>query len=152
MTNKRLISNTSTIIYQPLDQIWTTISDFHDLSWCPNVISKCVALGETPGNTPGAKRIVDDVFSERLRSYNSDVHLMRYVIEQGPPPLASVEDLSVHIEMQLKALTEHATEVIIFVNASATQGETVPFCMNICIQMIDDLRNTLQDQKQDQNQ
>lgn len=141
MPSKRLISNTSTTIYQPIEKVWDTISNFHDLSWCPNVVSNCVPMGEVSGNTTGAKRVVNDAFHERLRAHTSSTHMIGYIIENGPPPISSND---VHIQISLSQMTDDVTHVALNVSSSAENSDSNNFCTTTCISMFDDLRKTLQ--------
>ena len=73
------------------DKVWARIRDFHDLSWAPNVISKCSAVGNNGGNQVGAKRILNDAFHETMTGLDESSRTMRYTIDDGPSPIASNE-------------------------------------------------------------
>ena len=54
----------STVIASPADKVWHAIRNFHDMSWAPNVITKCAPVGDVKGDQIGAKRILNDAFHE----------------------------------------------------------------------------------------
>jgi hypothetical protein len=41
----------SIVVDAPSDTVWEKVRDFHDMSWAPNVVTRCVAEG-----TPRARR------------------------------------------------------------------------------------------------
>lgn len=50
----------SIIVNAPVEKVWDTMKNFHDMSWAPNVITKCDAVGDTDGASAGAKRKLND--------------------------------------------------------------------------------------------
>ena len=70
------------------DQVWETIKNFHDMSWATDVITKLEKVGENDGSTPGAKRILNDVFHETLLSIDEEGRVFTYAIADGPGPVS----------------------------------------------------------------
>jgi len=62
----------SITVNQSIDRVWNTINNFHDMSWCPNVITSCVPGGDASGDEVGAKRVLNDAFHETLIEANAD--------------------------------------------------------------------------------
>ncbi|NND96967.1 MAG: SRPBCC family protein [Pirellulaceae bacterium] len=79
----------STVVNAPIDQVWIAVQNFHDMSWGEGVITSCEAVGDTPGNKVGAKRILNSSFHETLRSIDHDACELTYSIDDGPEPVSS---------------------------------------------------------------
>lgn len=58
----------SAVVNAPAEKVWETIKNFHDLSWCKNVVQKVAVVGSKKGNEIGAKRVLNDAFHETLLS------------------------------------------------------------------------------------
>jgi hypothetical protein len=71
-----------------IGQAWDTIKDFHDMSWASDVITKVEKVGDAGGSTPGAKRILNDVFHETLLSIDEEQSIFTYSIDDGPGPVS----------------------------------------------------------------
>jgi len=78
----------STVIDAPVEKVWETIKDFHQLSWGDKVVSKVDIVGDVPGTKAGAKRILNDAFHETLLSVDSKNFSFRYSIDDGPGPVS----------------------------------------------------------------
>ena len=72
----------------PIEKVWSTISDFHDLSWAPGVITSLEKIGDKKGNELGAKRFLNEAFHETLTALDSDNFTFSYSIDDGPGPVA----------------------------------------------------------------
>lgn len=77
----------STYIAAPIDEVWARIRDYRDMSWAAGVVVSNENIGDPPGNQIGARRLLNGVFQETLVGQDEDQYLIRYSIEQGPPPL-----------------------------------------------------------------
>lgn len=137
MSGKRITSNSSIPINHSIEKVWNTISDFHDLSWCPNIISDCIPVGEAPGTKAGAAmRITNGAVHELLRQYNSDVHVIGYFIQDGPP-----EIIDRHVQIKLTPISEGATNVALnVVTPSSENMDASTACMDKCIEMFANFR------------
>ena len=80
--------NTVRIAANP-DRVWSTMRDFHDMSWCPNVITGVSVVGSKAGDEPGAGRILNGAFHETLRTLDDEQMTFTYSIDDGPGPVAS---------------------------------------------------------------
>ncbi len=76
-------------IESPINTVWNTINDFHDMSWAPDVITSVAKVGDKNGKEVGAKRILNDVFHETLIEIDADAHTFKYSIDNGPGPVSS---------------------------------------------------------------
>jgi uncharacterized membrane protein len=45
----------SIVVDAPADQVWNIIKDFHDMSWCKNVVKKLTIVGDKSSDEIGAK-------------------------------------------------------------------------------------------------
>jgi len=78
----------SIVVDAPIDTVWEKVRDFHDMSWAPNVVTRCVAEGDTSGTQVGARRLLNDVFHETLIELDEDAYRIRYTIDEGPSPIS----------------------------------------------------------------
>jgi len=78
----------STVVDAPIEKVWDTIKDFHQLSWGDKVVSKVDIVGDVPGTEAGAKRILNGAFHETLLSVDSKNYSFRYSIDDGPGPVS----------------------------------------------------------------
>ncbi len=78
----------STVVDVPREKVWDTIKDFHDLSWADPVITKLDVIGDKGGSEIGAKRFLNDAFTETLVSVNADEFTFTYSIDDAPEPLS----------------------------------------------------------------
>lgn len=60
----------SIIVDAPIDKIWKTLKDFHDMSWASGVIHFCEPVGPKAGTEVGAKRVLNKTFHETLLECN----------------------------------------------------------------------------------
>lgn len=75
-------------INAPVAAVWDKISNFHDMSWAPGVITSVEKVGDKNANEVGAKRILNDMFHETLTEVNPSNHSFSYSIDDGPGPVA----------------------------------------------------------------
>jgi hypothetical protein len=74
----------SITIPAPASEFWATLRNFHDMSGAESVITSCVAVGDTPADQVGAKRVLNDAFHEKLRSIDDAARRLTYTIDDGP--------------------------------------------------------------------
>ncbi|MDH3892321.1 MAG: SRPBCC family protein [candidate division Zixibacteria bacterium] len=84
-------TNQSITIQAPVAKVWEAISDFHDASWAPNVITELKPVGDKPGDQVGSKRVLNGVFHETLLTLDNDQYSFSYAITDGPSPLSQDE-------------------------------------------------------------
>jgi len=75
------------VVKAPLDQVWKTIRNFHDLSWAKGVVEDVQVVGDKAADEVGAKRILNGVFHETLLDLSDSDYSFQYEITEGPGPL-----------------------------------------------------------------
>jgi len=75
-------------VAQPIEKVWEVISDFHDLSWAPGVITSVAKVGDKAATEVGAGRVLNDAFHETLQSIDAAKYSFTYSIDDGPGPVA----------------------------------------------------------------
>ncbi len=133
----------SIVVNQPIQTVWEAISNFHDMSWTPNVITKLEPVGDKPGTEAGAKRVLNDAFQETLMEVNAADHKIRYSIDDGPPPVSRDEVSNYVGEIQLTAEGDGSTLVEWSSSWQSDGGDAVEFCHGIYVALLDDLANSL---------
>jgi len=73
----------------PVERVWAALRDFHDLSWAPNVITQVDKIGDKDASEPGASRQLNGAIRETLLEIDDTDRVLRYRIDDGPPPLAA---------------------------------------------------------------
>ena len=74
----------SIIIDASPEEVWSAISNFHDMNWAPEVISSLTIVGEASGSEIGAGRILNGLFHETLKRIDHERHEFSYSIDDGP--------------------------------------------------------------------
>jgi hypothetical protein len=131
-------------INAPVEKVWETIKDFHDLSWAPNVVTKCEAVGDKSGSEIGAKRILNDAFHETLIELENATHTMRYSIDNGPSPVSS-EDVKGYVgHVHLLPITKDNTTFAMWSSSWDSDSEdAVEFCHTIYVALLDEMANSI---------
>ncbi len=134
----------SNLINAPVDKVWAAISNFHDMSWAPNVVSSCESVGDTPGTEVGAKRILNGAFHETLMEVDATGHLMKYSIDDGPAPISPSEVSNYIGEIKLTPVTMQDSTLIEWSSSwDSNEEEAVSFCHNIYVAIMGDLAETM---------
>jgi len=130
-------------IATPISQVWDTISDFHDLSWAPNVVTSVAKIGYKNGNEIGARRILNDVFYETLTALDSQNFTFSYSIDDGPGPVAS-DAVSDYIGT-VKLTASGRSCLVEWSSAfqSQNENEVSDFCNPIYMALLNSLKETL---------
>src|SRR6056297_2058063 len=81
----------SIVVPAPASAVWQTLRDFHDLSWAPDVVESCEAVGDHASTQPGAQRVLNDAFHETLHAVNDVDRVLKYSIDDGPSPVSKDE-------------------------------------------------------------
>jgi hypothetical protein len=79
------------VINAPINDVWNKFSDFHDLSFAPDVITDLEKVGSIDGHNSGAKRILNHTFHETLIEADSNMHMLKYSIDDDPSPISKDE-------------------------------------------------------------
>jgi len=127
----------------PVNQAWNTISDFHDLSWAPDVVTSVTKIGDKNGNEIGARRILNGVFHETLTELDSRNFTFSYSIDDGPGPVASdaVKDYIGTVK-----LTESGSGCLVEWSSafqSQNDNEVEGFCNPIYMALLNSLKETM---------
>ena len=129
----------------PIEKVWARIKDFHDFSYAPNVITKCVPEGDKSGSEVGAKRILNDAFHETLIELNDAEHTIRYSIDNGPSPLSSNDISNYRGQVHLLPITKDNTTFIEWSSSwESDSDDAVEFCHGIYIALLDDMAKSIE--------
>ena len=130
-------------INSPIKKVWETISDFHDMSWAPGVVTSLTKVSDKNGNEVGAKRILNDAFHETLTKIDADAFTFLYSIDDGPGPVSkSVVDNYIG----LVKLTEIGSGTLVEWGStyeSENDNEVADFCNPIYSALLSALNETL---------
>ena len=120
----------STVVTAPIEKVWETIKDFHDLSWGEPVITKVDKVGDFAGNQVGAKRILNDAFHETLLSFDEQKHTFSYSIDDGPGPVAKNSVSSYVGKVSLYPVTDSNDTYVEWSSSfqSESESEVSEFC------------------------
>ena len=130
-------------IEAPINKVWDTINDFHDLSWAPGVITSVTKVGDKNGDKVGAGRILNDVFHETLTMLDARNFTFSYSIDDGPGPVAS-DAVSDYIgTVKLTATDSGCIAEWSSVFQSQNENEVADFCNPIYMALLNALKETL---------
>ena len=134
----------SIVINASVEKVWESISDFHDLSWAPNVVSSVDVVGAAAGNEVGAGRVLNGVFKETLRSVDNQQRTFTYSIDEGPGPLA--EDVRNYIgKVVARPSDDGAGTFVEWTSSWEENDEAVhDFCKPIYLALLDDMKASLE--------
>ena len=130
-------------IEAPINQVWDTISDFHDLSWAPNVVASVTKIGVRGGNEIGAGRILNGVFHETLTVLDPRNFTFSYSIDDGPGPVASDAVSDYTGTVKLTATDSGCLVEWSSVFESQSENEVADFCNPIYMALLNSLKETL---------
>lgn len=102
----------TTVIAAPIDKVWSTVRDFHDLSWAKGVAEKVDVVGDKKGDQIGAKRVLNDAFAETLLELSDLNHTIQYSIDDGPGPVAKDQVKNYIGTVRLFAVTSDNTTFV----------------------------------------
>jgi hypothetical protein len=135
----------SIVVPAPIAEVWTRLSNFHDFSWAPNVITHVEQVGDVAGNEPGAKRILNQVFHETLIEIDGERHLLRYSIDDGPSPVAT-QDVSNYVgQIRLVPDPDSGGTLVEWTSEwESNSGDAVEFCHGIYVALLQSLAKSFQ--------
>ena len=133
----------SNIINAPIDKVWRAVSNFHDMSWAPNIISSVEMIGDVAGTEIGAKRILNSAFHETLIEIDTDNHRLRYSIDDGPEPVSPATVSNYIGEVRLTPVTMQDSTLIEWSSSwESNEVDAVSFCHNIYVALMGDMAET----------
>lgn len=104
----------STIVNTPVEKVWATIKDFHDMTWAKGVIETLETVGDKKGFEPGAKRVLNGAFHETLLTITPDEHCFTYAITDGPDAVAKGAVNNYVGEVRLFPVTDSNTTLFLW--------------------------------------
>jgi len=107
----------STVVNAPIDKVWETVRDFHNMAWAQGMNLKVDAVGPLKGNQVGAKRIINDVFHETLVEISDRHHSLTYQITDGPGPVAKNAIKNYYGKMELHAVTDENKTFVLWTSS-----------------------------------
>ena len=127
------------------EKVWARMRDFHDMSWAPNVITKCTPVGDHRGDQIGAKRILNEAFHETLVELDDGNRTMRYTIDEGPSPISAKEIAGYEGVVRVTDGGEGTTRVDWNSSwKSGSEDEVHDFCHPIYVALLDDMKASLE--------
>ena len=130
-------------IKAPVNKVWDTIRDFHDVSWAPDVVPSVGKVGDKNGNEIGAKRILNGVFHETLTELDPEGFSFAYSIDDGPGPVA--KDAVSNYTGRVKVTASDAGCMVEWSSTfeSENENEVADFCNPIYMALLNALNETL---------
>ena len=129
------------VINAPINEVWNKLSDFHDLSFAPDVITDLEKVGSVDGHSAGAKRILNHAFYETLIEADSNMHILKYSIDDGPSPL-SKDEVSNYIGTVKMSSNGDGTLVEWDSTWDASEENAVEFSHGIYVALLNGLSNS----------
>lgn len=131
----------STIVDAPAEEVWSVLRDFHDMSWAPDVIESCEALGASSGDEPGARRRLNGAFEETLRELSDPDRRLRYSIDDGPSPV-SADDVSDYVgTVRVHPVTDRDAAFVEWSSRwDGNDEEAEEFCHGIYVALLQELK------------
>ncbi len=132
----------SAVLEAPIEKVWETIKDFHDVAWGEPVVTRVTKVGEFSGNEIGAKRILNDAFHETLLSLDQEKFEFIYSIDDGPGPVSKKSVTNYIGKVSLSPVTDNNGTFIEWRSSfeSATENEVSELCNPIYAALIGALK------------
>lgn len=123
------------------DEVWSTLRNFHDLSWAPDVIEQCERVGDRAATQVGAQRVLNGVFEETLQAISDADRTLQYSIDDGPSPVSSDEVSNYIGQIDVRPVSlEGKTFVEWSSSWDAETKEAVEFCHTIYVALLQALK------------
>ncbi len=132
----------SIIVDAPAERVWSTLRDFHDMSWAPGVVERCEPVGEIPPTQIGARRILNGAFHETLVGLDDRARVLRYSIDDGPDAV-SKDNVQGYIgEVRVFPVTEGDASFVVWSSSwESSGGGVAEFCSPIYQALLRSLRD-----------
>lgn len=127
------------------ERVWSTLRDFHDMSWAPNVITGVEIVGDAASDEPGAGRVLNGAFHETLREINDEERTFSYSIDDGPSPV-SKDDVKNYIGTVSVQAGDGEGSTFVEWSSSWEQNDEAAFefCHGIYVALLADLKKSLE--------
>jgi len=136
----------SRVVTAPVDEVWARLRNFHDMSWAPNVVTRCEAVGDKGPDQIGAQRVLNEAFRETLLELDDPQRTLRYSIDEGPSPVSSEEVSNYRgLVRALPSPDGRGTLVEWSSSWEADGDEAVSFCGGIYNALLDELEREFGD-------
>lgn len=130
----------SIVINAPIEKVWDTVRNFHDLSWAPNVIQSCDIIGDHDGLDVGAKRVLNGAFKETLVELDNEKHKVKYSIDDGPVPVSDSDVKNYFGTLRLRESTIDNKTLVGWGSVWESDSEdAVEFCEGIYVALLNSL-------------
>ncbi len=131
----------SIVVNAPPDRVWATVRRFHDLSWAPNVVKTCKAVGDKKEGQIGAKRVLNDAFHETLLELNEADRTVKYSIDDGPSPVSKNDVKNYVGVVRVRPITEDKASFVEWSSTwEAKDNKAEDFCHGIYVALLADLK------------
>lgn len=130
------------VINAPSDEVWSTLKNFHDMSWAKNVITQLDKVGEKASHEVGAKRILNGGIPETLLSIDDGAKSLTYSIDDGPEAI-SKDNLEGYVgSITVYSVTDDNTSFVLWTSKweSDKNGGVADFCNPIYRALLQDLK------------
>ena len=135
----------SITINAPVEKVWKAVRDFHDMSWCPNVITKLEKVGDKAGDEIGAGRMLNDAFRETLRVLDDSKMTFSYSIDDGPSPISKDDVKNYMGTVKLSSATDGEGTLVEWSSQWEENDEAAQeFCHNIYLSLLDYMKKSLE--------
>lgn len=136
----------SIVVNVPLETVWKTLRNFHDMSWAPDVVTKVDVVGDKSADQPGAKRVLNDAFHETLHALDDDNRELTYSIDEGPSPVSSSDVSNYEGHVRVRPVTEGdgGTFVEWYSHWRGNDEAAAEFCHGIYAGLLGQLKKTLE--------
>jgi len=116
----------SVTVNAPVDKVWQTLRNFHDMSWGDIQIE---AVGDAGSTEIGAKRILNGAFHETLLTLDDEERTFSYSIDDGPDAV-SKDNVQGYIgEVRVFPVTEDDSTFVLWTSKWDSSGGGVrDFC------------------------
>ena len=122
----------TTVVPASVDEVWAAFSNFHDMGWAPDVITSVEAVGDTPGGSVGARRVLNGVFHETLRVVDADNRTIEYSIDDGPDAVSKDNVQGYVGKVRILPVTDDGHSFVEWSSSWTSGGEgTAEFCIPI---------------------
>lgn len=133
-------TNQSIDISAPISDVWAKISNFHDFSYAPNVITSLDKVGDLDGYQIGAKRVLNNAFHETLVEIDNGAYYLKYSIDDGPSPISKKEISNYFGIIQLSASADSVQTHVSWTSSwDSESNDGVEFCRGIYVALLNEL-------------
>ena len=135
----------SITIHAAPDRVWSTLRDFHDMSWAPNVVTGLEIVGDAGNDEPGAGRVLNGAFHETLREIDDEERIFSYSIDDGPSPVSMDEVKNYIGRVSVQAGDGESNTFVEWSSSWELNDEpAAEFCHGIYVALLADLKNSLE--------